>query len=298
MTKNGTTAIQIPIPTQQYYDMALEDPYRSFSMRTFNAGAMIRDHLKDVIEDFVDNGQNHCCCTNLNRLTLLLYTLEITYLPIDDDGNTLRTAEPLILNRHTYLCPLFKVHAMNRSIADLKRQSHEEISFQPALVYNFQVDASGVQMPDNWLVDQVMDADEISTIRFPSIKANNRLTSTGIPSSMPTITTTELMLRLLDVEVLLTSMIGPGNILPPNVKQIALQADSLKRSIADGMYTVEDAELIIEAAAELTSTDAYNNRFSDSAWEEEYIPYKGDDSHTEARRHNELDLIHHNDNQM
>ena len=32
MTKNGTTAIQIPIPTQQYYDMALEDPYRSFSM--------------------------------------------------------------------------------------------------------------------------------------------------------------------------------------------------------------------------------------------------------------------------
>ena len=106
------------------------------------------------------------------------------------------------------------------------------------------------------------------------------------------------MLRLLDVEVLLTSMIGPGNLLPPNVKQIALQADSLKRSIADGMYTVEDAELIIEAAAELTSTDAYNNRFSDPAWEEEYIPYKGDDSHTEARRHNDLDLIHHNDNQM
>ena len=32
MTKNGTTAIQIPIPTQQYYDMALEDPYCSFSM--------------------------------------------------------------------------------------------------------------------------------------------------------------------------------------------------------------------------------------------------------------------------
>ena len=55
MTKNGTTTIQIPIPTQQYYDMALEDPYCSFSMRTFNVGAMIRDHLKDMIEDFVDN---------------------------------------------------------------------------------------------------------------------------------------------------------------------------------------------------------------------------------------------------
>ena len=135
------------------------------------------------------------------------------------------------------------------------------------------------------LVDQIMDADEISTIRFPSIKANNRPISTGIPSSMPTITTAELMLRLIDVEVLLTSMIDPGNLLPPNVKQIALQADTLKRSIADGMYTKEDAELIIEAAAELTSSDAYNNRFSDPVWEEEYVPYKGNDSFTEARRH-------------
>ena len=120
MTKNGTTAIQIPIPTQQYYDITLEDPYRSVSMRTFNVGAMIRDHLKDIIEDYVDNDQNHCSCANLNRLMLLLFELEITYLPIADNGNILRAVDPLILNRHTDLCPLFKVHAMNRSIADLK----------------------------------------------------------------------------------------------------------------------------------------------------------------------------------
>jgi hypothetical protein len=229
---------------------------------------------------------------------LLLFELEITYLPIDDNGNILRAVDPLILNRHTDLCPLFKVHAMNRSIADLKRQSHEQISFQPALVYNFHIDASGVRMPNDWLVDQIMNADEISTIRFPSIKVNNRLTSTGVPSSMPTITTKELMLRLLDVEVLLTSMIGPKNLFPPNARQIALQADSLKRSITDGMYTVEDAALIIEAAAELTSMDAYDNRFSDPIWEEEDVPYKGDNSHDVAQRQNDLDLIHHNDNQM
>ena len=101
--------------------ITLEDPYRSFSMRTFNVGAMIRDHLKDVIEDFVDNGQNHCSCSNLDRLILLLYALDITYLPIDNDGDILCTAEPLILNRHTDLCSLFKAHAMNRSIADLKK---------------------------------------------------------------------------------------------------------------------------------------------------------------------------------
>ena len=153
-------------------------------------------------------------------------------------------------------------------------------------------------MPNDWLVDQIMNADEISTIRFPSIKVNNRLTSTGMPSSMPTITTKELMLRLLDVEVLLTSIIGPKNLFPPNARQIALQADSLKRSITDGMYTVEDAELIIEAAAELTSMDAYDNRFSNPIWEEEDVPYKGDNSHDVAQRQNDLDLIHHNDNQM
>jgi hypothetical protein len=27
MTKNGTAKIQIPIPTQQYYDATLEDPF-------------------------------------------------------------------------------------------------------------------------------------------------------------------------------------------------------------------------------------------------------------------------------
>jgi hypothetical protein len=298
MTKNGTATIQIPIPTQQFYNIALEDPYRSFSMRTSNVGTMIRDHLKDLIEDFIDNGQSHCSCPNRDRLLLLLYALEITYLPIDGDGNILHTADPVILNRHTDLCELFKVRAMNRSITDLERVSQEEISFQPALVYNFQVDASAVRMPDNWQADQIMNADEISTIRFPSIETNNRPTSTGIPSGMPTITTEELMLRLLDAEVFLTSVLDPGNPLPPNVKQIALKADSLKRSIADGMYTAEGAKLIIEAAAELTSTEAYNNRFSDPCWEEEYVPYKGNDSHTEARRHNDLDLIHHDNDQV
>ena len=298
MTKNGTTTIQIPIPTQQYYDVTLEDPYCSLSMRTFNVGAMIRGHLKDMIEDYVDNNQNRCSCANLNRLMLILFELEITYMPIDDNGDVLRTAAQLILDRHTDLCPLFKIHTMNRSIADLNRQSHEQISFQPALVYNFYVDASGIQMPNNWLADQIMDADEISTIRFPSVKVNNRLTSTGVPSSVPTIATKELMLRLLDVEVLLTSMINPKNPFPPNARQIALQADSLKRSVADGMYTVEDAELIIEAAAELILMDVCDNRFWDPTWKEEDVPHKEDDSHDVAQQQNDLDLIHHNINQM
>lgn len=82
-------------------------------------------------------------------------------MPVNDNGDILRTAVPLILDRHADLCPLFKIHAMNRAIADINRPSHEQISFQPALIYDFHVDASCVQMPTNWLADQIMDMDEM-----------------------------------------------------------------------------------------------------------------------------------------
>jgi hypothetical protein len=169
LAKDGTMKIQIPIPTQHYYNATLEDPFRSFFMRTFNIGAVTRDHLKGLIEDYVDNNQKCCSCTNLNRLMLLLYELEITYVPINDNGDILHTAAPLILDQHADLCPLFKTRAMNRAIADLNRPHHEQISFQPALIYDFRVDASCVQMLINWLADQITDTDEIATIRFPSI---------------------------------------------------------------------------------------------------------------------------------
>jgi hypothetical protein len=98
MTKNRTTEIQIPIPVQEYYVMTLDDPFPSFSMRTFNVSTMICDHLKNLIEDCVDNDWTVCSCTNLNLLLLLIYELEITYMPIDNDGNIIRTAAPLTLD--------------------------------------------------------------------------------------------------------------------------------------------------------------------------------------------------------
>ena len=51
-----------------------------------------------MVEDYFDNNQGRCSCTNLNRLMLLLYKLEITYIPINDSGDILRTAAPLILD--------------------------------------------------------------------------------------------------------------------------------------------------------------------------------------------------------
>jgi hypothetical protein len=59
---------------------------------------MIRDHLKNLIEDYVDINWTICSCTNLNRLLLLVYELEITYMHIDNDGNTTHTAAQLILD--------------------------------------------------------------------------------------------------------------------------------------------------------------------------------------------------------
>ena len=98
ITKHGTTEIQIPIPVQQYYDMTLDDLFSSFSMQSFNVGTMIQDHLKNLIEDYVDNSRAICTCTNLERLLLLIYELEITYMPFDIDDNVVNTATPLILD--------------------------------------------------------------------------------------------------------------------------------------------------------------------------------------------------------
>ena len=115
---------------------------------------MIRDHLKDLIEDYVDNNRAICSCTNLDRLLFLIYELEITYMPIDNDGNIIHTATPLILDRHADLCPLFKTRVMNRAVTHINRPSRGQISYQPALVYEFNIDASCIQMPVNWQADR------------------------------------------------------------------------------------------------------------------------------------------------
>jgi hypothetical protein len=244
----------------------------------------------------MDNNRTICTCTNMERLLLIIYELEITYMPADTDGNIVNTATPLILDRHTDLCPMLKNRAMNCAIVHINRPSRGQISFQPALVYNSSIDASRIRMPINWQVDEILDTDEIAFVRFPGVKTC--ISSTGIPTGMPTIGTNELMLRLLDAEMLLTSMLDPESTFPPNARQIALQADLLKRSITDGVYTVADTELIIEAAAELMLVDAYHNRHSEPTWEEEYIPHKEDNSHDTAPQQNNLDLIQRHHNQM
>jgi hypothetical protein len=150
------------------------------------------------------------------------------------------------------------MRAMNRAIAHINQPSRGQISFHPALLYYFSIDASSIKMPVNWQMDEILDTDEISSVWFPGVKTC--ISTTGIPTEMPIISTNVLMLWLIDTEMMLTSMLDPESSFPPNARQIALQSDSFKRSITEGVYSIEDAETNIEAAAELTSVTAFCNR--------------------------------------
>ena len=178
---------------------------------------------------------------------------------------------------------------MNCAIAHINRPSRGQISFQLALIYYFSIDASSIKMPINWQMDEILDTDEISSTWFPGVKTC--ISPTGTPTGMPTIITNVLMLRLLDTEMMLTSMLNPESSFPPNARQIALQPDSLKRSITEGVYLIEDAEMIIEAAAELTLVTALYNRHSRITWEDEHGPDEEDNNHDSAQWLNDCDLL-------
>ena len=86
---------------------------------------------------------------------------------------------------------------------------------------------------------------------------------------------------------MLASMLDPESSFPPNARQIALQSDSFKRSITEGVCSIEGAEMIIEAAAELTSVTAFYNRHSEITWEDEHGPDEEDNNHDSAQRLND-----------
>ena len=94
-------------------------------------------------------------------------------------------------------------------------------------------------------------------------------------------------------------MLDPESSFPPNARQIALQSDSLKRSITDGVHTVEDTEMIIEAAAELTSiAELYNRHIKGTSRENVHDSGDEDDDRDPTQRLNDRDLVQHHNNQM
>jgi hypothetical protein len=211
MTENDTANIHVPIPLQLIYDIAHPNPFEPLAMQDFNAGTIMRDYLNNLIEGDINNNRSICTCTDLDSLLFIIDELKITYLPIDSNGDVDRSGTPLILGRRSDLRPFLKTHTMNRAIAQINWPSGGPISFQPALVYTFNVEASHVEMPPNWQVDKVLDADKIATFWFPGIKAAltkaalAMATSTGASSP----TSDEMMKKLIDAQVLLASNLDP-----------------------------------------------------------------------------------------
>jgi hypothetical protein len=69
-----------------------------------------------------------------------------------------------------------------------------------------------------------------------------------------------------------------------------LNSDSLEHSITGGMYTAEDAELFVQAAAELASVTEFYNR-SGSTYEEDYGHDNENDNHDTVQQQNDRVLI-------
>jgi hypothetical protein len=77
-------------------------------------------------------------------------------------------------------------------------------------VYTFNIDASHIQMPLNWQVDKVLDADEIATVQFPGVKAAIAAALTAPTGTGTTpIPMDELMKKLINAEVLFASVVNP-----------------------------------------------------------------------------------------
>ena len=103
--------------------------------------------------------------------------LEITYLPIDNNGDVDRSGTPSVFTRSSDLRPLFIDHVMGSAMNQIKQPSGGPITFQKEFIYTFKMNASHIKMPPNWKRDKVLDANEIASPRVLGVKEKMRATS-------------------------------------------------------------------------------------------------------------------------
>jgi hypothetical protein len=120
MTEHGTSYIHLPLLLQLLYNMTHSNPFVPFGMQEFNDGTMIREGLKNLIELYIATNRSICSCTNLERLLFIIEELEITYLPIDINGDVDQVATPLVLTRRSDLRQLFKTHVVRSAMTQIK----------------------------------------------------------------------------------------------------------------------------------------------------------------------------------
>jgi hypothetical protein len=154
LSDHGNQTVHVNMPLQVFHDMNAADPFVPMNVRRFNAGMLIREGLKSQIELMIEKNPTIVSCTDMNRLLLIVEEMDITYFPINRDGDVDRSATPLALNQSSDLCTLFKDHVIRTTVNQDKRHSTGPITFHPQFVHVFQMDASHVKMLPHWQRDE------------------------------------------------------------------------------------------------------------------------------------------------
>jgi hypothetical protein len=163
LTDHVSQLIHVSVPLQVFHDMSNEDPFVPMNVPRFNVGIFIREGLKSQIESMIEKNPTIVNCTGIDRLLLIVEEMEITYFPLNGDGDIDQLATPLVLNLSSDLCALFKDHVIRTTTNQVKQPSPRPITFHPQFVYAFWINASGVKMPPHWQRNEIVDADKISS---------------------------------------------------------------------------------------------------------------------------------------
>jgi hypothetical protein len=183
--------------------MTHEDPFAPMNMHIFNAGIVIREGLKSLIESFVDSNDTLVSCTDMDRLLLIVEELEIAHSPIDNNGDVDRSGAPLVLARGSDPRSLFNDHIARSIMNQIKQPHRGPITFQKEFVYVFSMSALHIKMPPNWKRDKVLDADEITSPQVLGVKEKIRATTSSKTTSSSTHPSDDMMQQLIDAQILL-----------------------------------------------------------------------------------------------
>jgi hypothetical protein len=103
LSDHGNQTIHVNMPLQVFHDMNAADPFVPMNVRRFNAGILIREGLKSQIELMIKKIPTIVSCTDNDRLLLIVEEINITYFPINCDGDVDRSATPLVLDQSSDL---------------------------------------------------------------------------------------------------------------------------------------------------------------------------------------------------
>jgi hypothetical protein len=121
LTNDGSQPVYVSILLQIFHNMNVADPFVALSVQRFNGGILILEGLKSWIESVINKNPTVLSCTDIERLSLVVEEMEISYLPLNDTGDIDRSATPLVLHRSSDLCEIFKNHVIRTTTNQIQQ---------------------------------------------------------------------------------------------------------------------------------------------------------------------------------